>query len=288
MDYKSKIKSIRAASGGNGQGDKTKLKVHPEFKHCPDCGGTFRKADGTICECMRLNKIHNRLRKANVPARYFDVDLKFYRDYLGKMVLYMRSGLQARADKNPRTNRDFVRFIDGYVKNFENRLIDGKSFVICGGTGCGKTGACCYMVREVILAGYTAYYLDTHDLLDTISMWYSGEGEDKFNAKAKLDSLKKFDLLILDDMGSEYAKNKSWLYDLFLDLIKSRYMDLRPTVITSNATPDTILSGFDDDMAGRLRSVLSEFQILHLQGATDVRVVKARTESLYKSLCEEG
>lgn len=286
MDYSAKIKFIRA-SAGDDQPNRIRQKIYPEFKHCPECHGTFRKADGTICECMRLYKVHNQLRKANVPARYFDVDLDFYRKHLGRMELIMFPGLQSASDKILRSVRDFVRFIDGYVNGFDNRLRDGKSFVMCGGTGCGKTGACCYIVREVLSAGFTAYYIDTHDLLDTISVWYGGEGDEKAKAKSKLDSLKKYDLLILDDIGSEYAKNKSWLYDRFLDLIKSRYMALKPTVITSNASPDNLLSGFDDDMAGRLRSVLSEFQILFLQNAKDVRVVKANSNSLYKTLCDE-
>lgn len=285
-DIKAKLKSMRAAGGG--QPDKIKQKVCVEFKDCPECHGTFYRDDGSICNCMRLNKIHNQLRRANVPARYFDVDLEFYKEHLKKTTVILRPGLQSGADKNPVTVREFVRFIDSYARNFGNRLRDGKSFVICGGTGCGKTGACCYLVREVMLSGHSAYYIDTHDLLDTISVWYGGEADERSKAKQKLDSLKKYDLLILDDIGSEYSKNKSWLYDRFLDLIKSRYMELKPTVITSNASPDNLLSGFDDDMAGRLRSVLSEFQILFLQNAKDVRVVKANRSPLYRTLGEEG
>lgn len=251
-------------------------KVYAEFADCPDCKGTLYKSDGTICECMSKYSLYNKLRKANVGDRYFDVTLDFYTQYLDGSDVVVYNGLKSVPDGDPYDIRYFTRFLARYVNRFDP-IKGGNGFVLCGGTGCGKTGATCYVIREVIKnKKCTAYYIDTMNLLETIDIMWNGNSDDSDRARYKLNRLKLVDLLVLDDIGSEYSKNKNWLYTKFMEIIKDRYSHKKQTIMTTNMTPRKMFDGFNEETAGRLSSVLSEFKIIHFTSVSDVRVLKAK------------
>lgn len=285
MDFKDELKRVR--KHGAVKSATTRRKVYPEFADCEKCGGTLYKADGTICSCYRMNQIYNKLRAANVGNRYFDVTLDFYTKHLHSCSVIMYNGFKSGSSNNTFGIEDFVEFVDNYVHTFDKRAVDGRGFIISGNTGCGKTGAVCYIIREVLMQGKSAYYIDTNDLLETIDISWNGDEEEKSIARKKLKNLDEVDLLVLDDIGSEYSKNKDWLYNQFLKRIKKRYSFNRPTIMTTNLTPEKIMSGFDEGVVGRLSSVLSEFQVIYMQNAKDVRVVKGSKSSLRKDMSRE-
>lgn len=264
-------------------------RVYPEFASCEECLGTLYKADGSICECMAKHRLYNRLRDANVGRRYFDVNLEFYRKYLKECDVAMWNGLKSEFHSDSYNINEFIKFIDNYAKSFASRLGDGRGFIICGGTGCGKTGAMCYIIREVLRSSkrFTAYYIDTIELLDTIDIAWNGNADESEMARAKLSRLKKVDLLVFDDIGSEYAKNKEWLYGRFLDIIKRRYRDNLPTLLATNLQPEKLVAGFDEGPIGRLSSVLSEFQVVCMCNTDDVRVTKTKRVSLHNDMKRE-
>lgn len=265
----------RLKKSGKGKEDKVNRRIYPEFADCPDCNGTLYKSDGTICECMSKYRLHNKLRIANVGERYFDVTLDFYTEYMSESGVVMYNGLKSMPDNTPHDIMDFVNYMEHFVEDF-NPVKGGCGFVICGGTGCGKTGATCYAVREVLRQNKgTAYYIDTMNLLETIDIMWNGDSVDSNAARRKLNNLKKVDLLVLDDIGSEYSKNKNWLYTKFMEIIKDRYAHNKQTIMTTNMTPSKMLAGFDEETAGRLSSVLAEFKIIYFGGAVDVRVLKS-------------
>lgn len=283
-DSINRIKRIKN-SGKLKVDDDVKRKVYPEFADCEDCGGTLYKQDGTICECMAKRKSYNQLRHANIGAKYYDVNLEFYLNGLKGTEVIMRNGLKVMPDQRQYNIEDFVDFLKDYVSTFSARMRDGRGFIMCGDTGCGKTGAACYIVKRLLQKGFSGYYIDTNDLLETIDTSWSGEEDKKAQARDKLLKLRTVDVLVLDDFGSEYAKNKEWLYNQFLKIIKHRYSENRPTIMASNIDPVNLMSNFDEGSFARLSSVLTEsFQVIHLRRAKDMRIESAKKKSLRKDM----
>ena len=78
------------------------------------------------------------------------------------------------------------------------------------------------------------------------------------------------DLLILDDLGSELTTQftQSALYEL----INTRLVSDRRTVISSNLTPEDVVRRYTPQISSRL---LGEFYILHFFG-DDIRLLKRK------------
>lgn len=252
-----------------------KRKVYQRFVGCEICNGTLYDEDGNMCpNCMKQHLMELKYKETNIGIKYYDTNLKFYKKNMKSMQVYVNG---SGTPKNVDFFTDYIRL---YISTFESRLADGRGFLLSGECGCGKTGALCFIVKELKLNGYYVYYIDTNELLETISASYNKDEE----AIKKLDNLKRYDLLVLDDFGSEYGKDV-WRYNIFLKLLKSRYSKNLPTLMSTNLDADSLFEEFSEDVAPRLSSVFSEiFDIITLDGTKDMRKVKT---SLYDRMTKE-
>lgn len=255
-----------------------KRKIYPKYKDCEICGGTLYDEDGNMCDCMRLHLNDLKYKEANIGEKYWNANLQFYKKHMRGMQVYIGG---KRTPKNVDFFSDYIRL---YISTFPNRLQDGRGFLLSGECGCGKTGALCFIVKELKLKGYKVYYIDTNELLETISASYDKDED----ATRKLSKLKTYDLLVLDDFGSEYGKD-TWRYNIFLKLLKSRYAKNLPTLMSTNLEPDSLFEEFSEDVAPRLSSVFAEvFEVLLLEGTKDMRKHFQSKKSLYDDMSNES
>lgn len=255
-----------------------KRKIYPKYKDCEICGGTLYDEDGNMCDCMRLHLNDLKYKEANIGEKYWNANLQFYKKHMRGMQVYIGG---KRTPKNVDFFTDYIRL---YISTFPNRLQDGRGFLLSGECGCGKTGALCFIVKELKLKGYKVYYIDTNELLETISASYDKDED----ATRKLSKLKTYDLLVLDDFGSEYGKD-TWRYNIFLKLLKSRYAKNLPTLMSTNLEPDSLFEEFSEDVAPRLSSVFAEvFEVLLLEGTKDMRKHFQSKKSLYDDMSNES
>lgn len=255
-----------------------KRKIYPKYKDCEICGGTLYDEDGNMCDCMRLYLNDLKYKEANIGEKYWNANLQFYKKHMRGMQVYIGG---KRTPKNVDFFSDYIRL---YISTFPNRLQDGRGFLLSGECGCGKTGALCFIVKELKLKGYKVYYIDTNELLETISASYDKDED----ATRKLSKLKTYDLLVLDDFGSEYGKD-TWRYNIFLKLLKSRYARNLPTLMSTNLEPDSLFEEFSEDVAPRLSSVFAEvFEVLLLEGTKDMRKHFQSKKSLYDDMSNES
>ena len=255
-----------------------KRKIYPKYKDCEICGGTLYDEDGNMCDCMRLYLNDLKYKETNIGEKYWNANLQFYKKHMRGMQVYIGG---KRTPKNVDFFSDYIRL---YISTFPNRLQDGRGFLLSGECGCGKTGALCFIVKELKLKGYKVYYIDTNELLETISASYDKDED----ATRKLSKLKTYDLLVLDDFGSEYGKD-TWRYNIFLKLLKSRYAKNLPTLMSTNLEPDSLFEEFSEDVAPRLSSVFAEvFEVLLLDGTKDMRKHFQSKKSLYDDMSNES
>lgn len=250
-------------------------KIYPRYADCKICRGTLYKKDGTMCSCMKQYLLELKYKECNIGEKYYDTNLQFYKRNMKNMMVEINNA-------RPKNVDFFISYIQLYIDTFDKRLNDGRGFLLSGECGCGKTGALCFVVKSLKQLGYDAYYIDTNELLETISASYDND----INAKEKLSKLKKYDLLVLDDFGSEYGKD-TWRYNIFLKLLKSRYSKSLPTLMSTNLEPVDLMDSFSEEVAPRLSSVFSEiFEILVLSGTKDMRLKNAK-KSLYDKMSSE-
>lgn len=279
-DIKSLIDSIKQnrkrVGNAINRSDIVETKIYPEYKHCKYCKGTLYKKDGKPCECMRDYIRLVKYKETNISKKYYDTNLQFYKKNMPRLSLNI-IGNRKTFDVN-----FFTDYMSKYIESFENRLFDGRGFMLIGECGCGKTGLLSYIVKELKLKNYDTYYIDTNELLELITKSYNNDE----SAKGILESLKYYDLLVLDDFGSEYGK-ESWRYNIFLKLIKNRYSKNKPTLMSSNLEYDDLFDGFSSEIIPRLSSVFSEiFDIMCLHNTIDMRK-KIHKKTLYDTMCEE-
>ena len=123
-------------------------KVYDKYRGCDICNGTLYDEDGNMCECMKHHIMDLKYMETNIGEKYYDVNMQFYKRNMGGMQVYVNN------ERCPRNVDFFARYIKLYINTFENRLSDGKGFLLSGECGCGKTGALCFVIKTLKLKGF--------------------------------------------------------------------------------------------------------------------------------------
>lgn len=131
----------------------------------------------------------------------------------------------------------YCRILIGYgAKSISSRdgRLTGPCAVIQGENGNGKTFLAAGLANLLLESGYTVAFVDCVELLRDIKATFdhpSDEDEGWF-----LERLETVDFLVLDDLGKQAASQ--WNDETFWRLIKKRYDEERPTLITTNLSQE--------------------------------------------------
>lgn len=141
-----------------------------------------------------------------------------------------------------------------------------KSIFMLGMTGLGKTHLSLAIAAEVLANGYSVAY-------DSIVNYLRLIEKEHFRRNASdesdtMDLLLSTDLLILDDLGSEFSS--SFYVATIYNLINTRLNRNLPTIISSNLTPKELQDRYEDRMVSRLFAI---YDYLRFVG-NDIRQLK--------------
>lgn len=117
----------------------------------------------------------------------------------------------------------------------------GNFLVLAGPTGVGKTHLALAIAWEWFEDGFSVMFTRVDDLLDWLRQGYEDNSYNK-----RMEWLRRCSLLVLDDLGSEHAKE--WAGEKIDRIVDWRYIDRSPLVITTNAK--------SEDLAPRVASRL--------------------------------
>ena len=155
-----------------------------------------------------------------------------------------------------------------YVANFPRMLRDGQGLLLFGTVGTGKTFIAACIANALIDDGHpclvTNFSRLANELLDV------GDGK-----QAYLDSLSRYDLLVIDDLGSE--RDTEFMAETVQSVIDARYRARKPLIVTTNLTADEMKRA-SDTKKQRLFSRLMELCI-----PIEVKGKDRRTEKLKKN-----
>lgn len=135
-----------------------------------------------------------------------------------------------------------------YANNFTKNSV---SLLFCGNTGLGKTLLSSAIAKELLMKGYHVAFDSVQNYLRAIENEHFGRVTDKDTLQVLSDA----DLVILDDLGSEFTSQfySSALYNI----INTRLNKGIPTIISTNLSLDELQKRYNDRIISRLTGCFS-------------------------------
>jgi len=226
---------------------------------CKDTG----EVDGEKCVCYK-QKIKKFMtdaatRISNIPvdvenSSFKKVDFSFYGKDTDPSI-----GVSPY-DNARNIYRTCLNFCKNFGKSYENLYIYGPA-------GVGKTHLTSCMVAELLNSGHAVIYQTAYKLFSFLEDCRFARS-DIDNAQLLKNAVYECDLLIIDDFGTEFIT--SYTQAVLFDLLNTRILEKRPTVINSNLNLRDIRATYTDRISSR---IMGEFSLLRFVGE-DIRLLK--------------
>ncbi|MFD5031676.1 ATP-binding protein [Streptomyces sp. NPDC058405] len=125
-------------------------------------------------------------------------------------------------------------------------LAHGRSLLLLGPTGVGKTHQAYGALRDLAVTGVALNWLATSsaDMYAALRPRSGVDSETEFRRYAHAR------LLLIDDLGA--AKASEWTEEINFRLVNNRYENQLPTLFTSNVLPGELTNRVGDRVASRL------------------------------------
>ena len=217
---------------------------------CPACGDTGW-VGGTMCACLKALCVEEQLKSLTALLGLTD-EQSF--DKL-RLDIYSSQPWNGRKMSPREQMKQVVAACEGFAKQFPNYPL--KNLLLSGGTGLGKTFLSGCVAREVSRRGYSVVY-DT-----AISLFAAFEARrfsrDAGEERQARDDTRRYlgcDLLILDDLGSEFTGPlaQASLYEV----VNGRLQAGRHTVISTNLSLELIAQRYSPQLTSRLGGLYQE------------------------------
>lgn len=134
-------------------------------------------------------------------------------------------------DKDDGKNEKITMIARKYVENFAEMKKQGKGLLLFGSVGTGKTFISACIANALIDKGYACLVTNFSRLVNTIQGMFDGRQD-------YIDSLNRFDLLVIDDLASE--RDTEYMGEIIQTIIDSRYRANLPLIITTNLTNEEL------------------------------------------------
>lgn len=144
-------------------------------------------------------------------------------------------------------NRANFEFMRDYAKHADAACASGRSLILLGNPGTGKTHLACATLRVFRDKGYSGLYTTVERMIQMIrATWSSDESE--------ADAIRRFvdvDLLVLDEVGVQSGSDNE--KKLLFSVLNGRYENVKPTILMGNLTMDGFNSYLGERVIDRLR-----------------------------------
>ncbi len=214
-----------------------------EIYSCKLCRDTGFDENGRRCECLKkmISKyvgVNSNLTESMKEQTFENFDFSLFEtqpDVKGKAVLDFAKKSFDMARK----------FADTFDETHANLFIYGKA-------GTGKTYLSSCIVNRALSRGFSVYYQSAFSLLDMCEKLKFGryDEEEAQEADYAIKYAYNVDLLVIDDLGTEFISGYSSA--ALFDIINSRLVSKKSTVISSNLDTDKINNEYGARLASRI------------------------------------
>ncbi len=194
--------------------------------HCKKCGGlleTFitvplvgdRKVR-CICDCMaaELNAHEEQMRQEERERN--------------RRVCFNGSKLMACTFESSQKS-ELLTMAENYAKNFSTFRQEGKGLLLYGTVGTGKSHMAACIANHLIDHDQKVLMTNFATMVNVLQSSFDGRQE-------YINSLNKYALLILDDLGAE--RKSEFMQEQVFNIIDARYRSGLPMIITTNLTAE--------------------------------------------------
>ena len=222
---------------------------------CEKCRDTGVTEEG-ICPCFRQLLIETAKQKIEAAAplnesRFDNFSLAYYPD-----------AADAAGVSPKKRMGEILNFCRSYADDFS---LTSPSLFLHGATGLGKTHLALAMAGKAIERGHGVVYASAPNLFTALERERFGKGA---VAGLSSDEIEEAELLIIDDLGAEFATQ--FTVSCTYNLINTRMLAGRPTIITTNLT----MPEFEAKYTQRITSRITGSYVSLLFLGHDIRQLK--------------
>lgn len=224
---------------------------------CKDCKDTGY-INGEKCHCFKqevINVVYSQSNIKNILSR--ENFGTFTYEYYSNEDINPTTGLSS-LDTAMRAVEECKHFIN----DFDNKP---KNLFFYGNTGVGKTFLSNCVAKELLEKGNSVIYFTAFQLFDILS---KGVFDRDADAIAAHQNIFDCDLLIIDDLGTEFA-NSFTTSQLFL-CVNERLLRQKSTIISTNLNLNQIVDMYSERTWSRISS---NYTLIKLFG-DDIRIQK--------------
>ena len=209
-----------------------------ECEICKDTG----RAENKQCVCLMKRLIEKHTRKSGLsPLSANDTFIMFE-------PRYYSAEKDPKRGVSPQANMKLVfkqclEFTESFDKEFINLMFRGD-------TGLGKTFLSNCIANSLLSAGKTVVYYSAPRLFKIVEDRRFGGYANKDGLDEIYDLLYTCDLMIIDDLGSEFATAVTDA-ELF-NLINQRLLEKKPLIISTNLSHADFISHYSERISSRI------------------------------------
>lgn len=222
---------------------------------CPDCKDTGY-INGAKCHCFKQAMIDILYEQSGIREmlKQENFDMLSYEYYEGEDL--------ERFQNTVKECRNFIKTFDSDYHNlfFYGTVGTGKSFL----SGC--------IAKELIENGHSVIYSSSTKLLENLSTNIYDYKNKGTSDNACVD-LYGCDLLIIDDLGTEYSKNINPA--ILFSLLNERHLNRKSTIISTNLSLADFRNLYSDRIFSRISN---QYSICKFTGP-DIRMIKKRLQN---------
>jgi len=228
---------------------------------CAKCKDTGRTSEG-YCSCYRQSVI-SYLYKESEIANIIEIENFDHFDY----DLYSKEADGTHPFTPYDNTRNMVKKCQEFIENFDNCE---DNFLFYGGTGLGKTFLSNCIAKELLDRGHTVLYQSSIHLFEEVCKDVIMKKEQSAQAQQTYRYLYDCELLIIDDLGTEFTN--SFVSSELYDILNTRMRSGKSTIISTNLNLQEINERYSDRIATR---IFAEYKVFNFYG-DNIRLAKRR------------
>lgn len=226
-------------------------------KKCNDTGYVELNNRTVMCDCLKQAMVESACAELN---RYSPLSLCTFDDF---DLSYYSHDIE---EGYPRSSYEQMNRIFNYCKNYAKDFNkNSASLFMKGETGLGKTHLSLSIANDVIKKGFGVIYVSAPSIVSKLEKEHFSYNKGEVSTES---ALLDCDLLIIDDLGTEFATqfSTSSIYNIF----NSRLLADKPVIINTNLTLQELEKLYSQRFVSRITGQAVRLDFF----GKDVRILK--------------